>query len=184
MVETGSFFQNTSETNIYNISGLHPYYTYTLRVAAVTIGPGPYGLLLTIRMPEDGMNSFITTSFTSLCNHVLHYPTVVPSSVPVRFQGTTVNSTTIQLYWDPPPLADQNGVIRRYLINISVVETGSFFQLASQTNTLNISGLHPYYTYTLTVAAVTIGPGPYGLVLTIRMPEDGMNSFFHVHFLV
>ena len=65
-------------------------------------------------------------------------------------------------------------MIRSYLINISVVETGSFSQLTSQTNAYNISDLHPYYTYTLHVAAVTIGPGPYGLVLTIRMPEDGM----------
>ena len=52
--------------------------------------------------------------------------------------------------------------------------TGSVLRLTSQTNVLNISGLHPYYTYSLSVAAVTIGPGPYGLVLTIRMPEDGM----------
>ena len=65
-------------------------------------------------------------------------------------------------------------MIRSYHINISVAETRSVFQLTSETTTQNISGLHPYYTYTLSVAAVTIGPGPYGLVLTIRMPEDGM----------
>ena len=28
----------------------------------------------------------------------------------------------------------------------------------------------------MTVAAVTIGPGPYGLALTVQMPEDGMDS--------
>ena len=177
VTETESVFQLTSETNLLNISGLHPYYTYTLSVAAVTIGPGPYGAVLTIRIPEDGMNSFLTTTFTSACNHVLHCPTVVPSSAPVRFQGTTVNSTTIQLYWDPPPLADQNGVIRSCLINVTVVETGSFFRNTSETTALNISSLHPYYTYNITVAAVTIGPGPYGAVLTIRMPEDGMDTY-------
>ena len=106
-------------------------------------------------------------------------PIVVPSSAPVHLQGTTVNSTTIQLHWNPPSLADQNGVIRSYLINVTVVEMGSSFQLTSETNTLNISGLHPYYNYNLTVAAVTIGPGPYGVVLTIRMPEDGMNTYIN-----
>ena len=68
-------------------------------------------------------------------------------------------------------------MIRSYLINVTVVETGSFFQNTSETTALNISGLHPYYTYNLTVAAVTIGPGPYGVVLTIRMPEDGMDTY-------
>ena len=101
---------------------------------------------------------------------------VVPSSPPVRLQGNAVNSTTIQLQWEPPALADQNGVIRSYYINISVAETGSVFQLTSASNTLNISGLHPYYTYNFTVAAVTIGPGLYSAVFTIKMPEDGMDG--------
>ena len=87
-----------------------------------------------------------------------------------------MNSTAIQVQWEPPPLADQNGVIRSYIVNISVAETGSSFQQTSETTALYISNLHPFYTYTLTVAAVTIGPGPYGLVLTVQMPEDGMDS--------
>ena len=106
----------------------------------------------------------------------LHCPTAVPSSAPVHLQGSAVNSTAIQLQWEPPPLSDQNGVIRSYIINISVAETGSSFQLTSETTTLYISNLHPFYTYTLTVAAVTIGPGPYGQVFTVQMPEYGMDS--------
>ena len=57
MAETGSSFQQTSETTALYISNLHPFYTYTLTVAAVTIGPGPYGLALTVQMTEDGMDS-------------------------------------------------------------------------------------------------------------------------------
>ena len=113
---------------------------------------------------------YLMTTFGSHC------PTAGPSSAPVRLQGNAVNSTTIQLQWEPPPLSDQNGVIRSYIINISVAETGSSFQQTSETTALYISNLHPFYTYTLTVAAVTIGPGPYGLVLTVQMPEDGMDS--------
>ena len=108
-------------------------------------------------------------------------PIVVPSSAPVRLRGNAVNSTAIQLQWEPPPLADQNGVIRSYHINISVTETGSVFQLTSETNSLNISGLHPFYTYTITVAAVTIGPGPYGAVLTIQLPQNGMDNYSSHH---
>ena len=110
---------------------------------------------------------------TTLC---FTLSTTVPSSAPVRLQGSAVNSTAIQLQWEPPPLSDQNGVIRSYIINISVAETGSSFQLTSEATALYISNLHPYYIYTLTVSAVTIGPGPNGLVLTVQLPEDGMDS--------
>ena len=111
-----------------------------------------------------------------MTDFVSYHPTAVPSSAPVSLQGSAVNSTTIQLQWEPPPLADQNGVIRSYIINISVTENGSSFQQTSETTALYISNLNPFYTYTLTVAAVTIGPGPYGQVLTVQMPEDGMDS--------
>ena len=107
------------------------------------------------------------TDFVSYC------PTAVPSSAPVSLQGSAVNSTTIQLQWEPPPLSDQNGVIRSYIINITVAETESSFRRTSETTALYISNLHPFYAYTLTVAAVTIGPGPYGLMLTVQMPENG-----------
>ena len=116
-----------------------------------------------------------------VCNYASYCPTAVPSSAPVHLQGNAVNPATIQLQWQPPPLADQNGVIRSYYINISVAETGLFFQLTSETTALNISDLHPYYTYNITVAAVTIGPGPYGGVFTITMPEDGMDSNCCLH---
>ena len=106
----------------------------------------------------------------------VHCLIAVPTRAPVHLQGNGVSSTTIQLWWEPPPVADQNGVIRSYHINISVAETGSVFQLTSETTALNISNLHPYYTYTITVAAVTVGSGPYGVALTIRMPEDGMDN--------
>ena len=177
VTETESVFQLTSETNSLNISGLRPYYTYNITVAAVTIGPGPYGIVLTITMPEDGMDCCLTSACSSLgCIYGLHYSTAVPSSAPVNLQGNAFNSTTIQLQWESPPLADQNGAIHSYYINMTVTETGLLFLLTSETNSLNISDLHPFYTYTITVAAVTIGPGPYSVAFTVTMPEDGMDS--------
>ena len=38
---------------------------------------------------------------------------------------------------------------------------------------VTVPALHPFYTYTCTIAAVTIGEGPYSEELTITMPEDG-----------
>ena len=73
------------------------------------------------------------------------FSTTVPNTAPLHLQGSAVNSTTIYLKWQPPLFSDQNGVIRGYLINISVVETGAVLQLTSQTTARNISVLHPYY---------------------------------------
>ena len=54
-----------------------------------------------------------------------------------------------------------------------MAETGSSFQLTTGINAVNVSTLNPFYTYSITVAAVTIGSGPYGLPLSIKTPEDG-----------
>ena len=72
MAETRSVFQLTSETTALYISSLHPFYTYTLTVAAVTIGPGPYGVMLTVQMPEDGMDS--SNSHFTLCTSDYYIP--------------------------------------------------------------------------------------------------------------
>lgn len=37
------------------IQDLHPFYLYQLRVAAVTVEPGPFSDLIDCTMPEDGM---------------------------------------------------------------------------------------------------------------------------------
>ena len=37
-----------------------------------------------------------------------------------------------------------------------------------------LSDLHPFYTYSFLIAAVTIGPGPVGETFTIEMPQSGM----------
>ena len=79
--------------------------------------------------------------------------------------------------WSPPPLEEQNGIISIYLINISVFESGDHFQLASNTTSLVIEGLHPHYTYTCIVAAFTVAMGPFTEVYTIQLPEDGMFTF-------
>ena len=52
--ETALEFEKQSNYTQVILQSLHPYYTYTCRVAAVTTGPGPYIGNLTIQLPEDG----------------------------------------------------------------------------------------------------------------------------------
>ena len=47
------------------------------------------------------------------------------------------------------------------------------FQLTSVTTSVDAADLHPYYTYTITVSAVTIGEGPYSSAISLQTLEDG-----------
>ena len=47
-------------------------------------------------------------------------------------------------------------------------------QMNSDANTtMTITGLHPFYTYSSSVAAETIGLGPFSAMFSVKMPEDG-----------
>ena len=100
----------------------------------------------------------------------------VPSSFPENVTAIATDSRTLVVMWTPPPEDLQNGIIVDYTVNIAVSETGESFQRTADGNTtLLLTGLHPYYTYSITIAASTsIGIGPYTVMYFIRMPEDGM----------
>ena len=107
-----------------------------------------------------------------LIMHVLLNP--VPSGPPLSFQATPVNSSALQLTWEPPAPEQRNGIIRGYLINATALESGEHFQwMSSNAMPLVVSGLHPYYTYSLIITAVSIGPGQFSDVQSVVMPEDG-----------
>ena len=97
----------------------------------------------------------------------------VPSASPQNLTGFANSSRYISLFWLPPPVDTHNGVIQRYRVSISVIETRTSLVLFSEDTELEFDVAHPYYTYTFAVAAETIGTGPYGEELTITTPEDG-----------
>ena len=47
------------------------------------------------------------------------------------------------------------------------------FQLMSTTTSITATALHPYYIYSFTISAVTVGEGPYSQPLSLRTLEDG-----------
>ena len=100
-----------------------------------------------------------------------------PSSSPQDVQSIIVNSTSIQLTWQPPEHSSQNGIIQHYLIDVTEVETMRQFQLTSTSTSVAAIALHPYYTYSFTVAAVTVSQGPYSGEISIQTLEDGEQSY-------
>ena len=126
----------------------------------------------------------ICTHNACALSHTIHYILNVlctaPSAPPRNLSVISMSSTTITLSWDPP-LSDQtNGYIRHYVVTVTEHETASEFQGQSNYTQVTLQSLHPFYTYTCHVAAVTTGPGPYTGNITIQLPEDGKISLHNV----
>lgn len=84
------------------------------------------------------------------------------------------------LSWDPPPLYNQNGVIEYYNVEILEDATGHVMRETTNETTIRVSGLHPYYTYSCRVAAVTgAGIGPFTMFLVLQTQEDGKFACHH-----
>jgi len=98
---------------------------------------------------------------------------IAPTAPPDNFSVISINSTTITLSWDRPPFDQINGLLRHYVIDCTEHETASESRVLSNYTQVTLQSLHPYYTYTCHVAAVTTGSGPYTGNLTVKLPEDG-----------
>ena len=95
---------------------------------------------------------------------------LAPPSRPVDF-GITHDS--LSLNWQAPPFEETHGVIRNYVIAVHEVETGRNFTETSNVTQVTLSNLHPFYTYNCSIAAVTVGTGPFSEYISIRLPEAG-----------
>ena len=86
-----------------------------------------------------------------------------------------ITSTSLELRWEPLSPHDANGWIRSYTIHCTELETERKFEESSTENETEITvrELHPYYTYNCSVAAVTVGRGPFSDPVVNRTLEDG-----------
>lgn len=154
------------------VQGLRSFTAYSCRIAARTIvGIGPYSPAITALTLQDGELSIFFFTFQIVLLQTL--PTAAPSSPPSNISAIFVSSMTIVLFWCPPPLNEQNGIIVYYQVNITEVETGNEISLHSQDTFITVPFLHPFYTYICIVSAVTILEGPYSDDFIITTPQDG-----------
>ena len=98
---------------------------------------------------------------------------VVPSSPPQNLTVEALDSRTVILKWNSPSIDQQNGIIREYLVKVTESESETEMLHQVPTNSLNITGLHPYYTYQIRIAAVTRAAGPFTETKTVRTLEYG-----------
>ena len=91
----------------------------------------------------------------------------VPSGPPINIQHAVQSATTLSLSWSSPRDDEINGVILHYSITLN--DTTSTRTVAETFTTF--SNLHPFYIYEYSIAAFTIGLGPYSATHRVQMPQ-------------
>ncbi|XP_053386774.1 protein sidekick-1-like isoform X2 [Mercenaria mercenaria] len=109
-----------------------------------TIGEGPASTLITVFVGETA-----------------------PTVAPVNIETTALNSTAIQVTWQPPPPETQNGGISGYRIMYwrSIDPDSTAKQVTKREQTVILAGLHIYTEYAISVQAISLtGNGPKSAV--------------------
>ena len=94
-----------------------------------------------------------------------------PTAAPLSVAVSILDPTTVSVSWNPPPLGFQNGIIRNYTIRYYEIQTNIVFTITSQNTSATIVSLHPYYNYSISIAAFTILTGPFSNSVVIQTPE-------------
>lgn len=171
--EGGSVLYFDTNSNTYTVSNLEPYTVYQFELAAETVaGRGPFSISMPFLTGEAGI------AIEKLLSRLLYYGKIVvstdPTAPPDSLTVTSIGSTYVEVRWNAPDSSEHNGIIRFYKVFILEEGTGRNFTLTSTNTQIVATDLHPFYTYNVSVAAVTISPGPYSQHLLFRTLEDGM----------
>ena len=98
---------------------------------------------------------------------------VAPSLAPMNVVVDLINSSTVNISWDPPPPEHTNGIILYNVIHLAGLQDTLVQNITTSSNWALITDLHPYYNYSFQLAAVTISQGPFSDPQTFTTPEDG-----------
>ena len=100
---------------------------------------------------------------------------VAPTAAPLNFAAVVNSAFEVDLSWSPPVSDKQNGVIIKYVINVTEDDSGDQFQESTSATSLTVDdNLRPYYTYTCVIAAETsVGRGPFSSAISFTTDEHG-----------
>ena len=101
------------------------------------------------------------------------YYLTAPDGAPDNVTGAAINSSSIEVTWDPPARNLQNGYIVEYRVRITETDTGTLSTRTVTDTSLTLTSLHPYYVYSFSLAAVTVGIGPYSTAVNVTTDEAG-----------
>lgn len=101
-----------------------------------------------------------------------------PSAPPRDVATTFVSASSITLSWSVPEESSRNGEIRRYTVSVQVVEGISLMPLSTvqtvgSSERITLTGLQPFRSYVIRVAAETVALGPFSAPLNVSTLQDG-----------
>ena len=105
----------------------------------------------------------------------------VPFSAPENLTGSAIDSTSISLQWNPPPNEELHGILRHYQIDVIEEPTLRYFSVQATASQHQLSSLHPFYTYIISVAASTVDTGPFSGNITIQTDPDSEYRILQSH---
>ena len=150
---------------------------------AISSDTGLYRCVASIEIPESTTvmtsDSSIVVSFTGkcfrsvLCMYLLSVVfSPAPTGAPDGLTSSSVESRSLTVQWGIVPCPDQRGPITEYRLHYSngtsVVDT-----TGEGIRQHVLTGLTPFTSYTVQVAAVNAGgTGPYSTALTVETLQD------------
>ena len=108
-----------------------------------------------------------------------------PRAPPQSVRVMALNSTAIEITWLPPPDNTLRGAIHFYIVNgtEAVTMDTTYYQEVNTTRAM-FSGLHPYYFYWFSVAAVANDRGSFSERVGNYTEEDGKIMCTAGHFII
>ena len=101
----------------------------------------------------------------------LIYILYIAPEPPQNIGASVINSTTIEVTWDPPSIT--NGILRYYTVVYGGSDDMEVMEVNSSDVTVLVSGLDPFTNYTFYVLALTVAPSEASDGVTVLTDEAG-----------
>ncbi|XP_039985705.1 protein tyrosine phosphatase receptor type Fa isoform X4 [Xiphias gladius] len=139
----------------FTVTGLHKGATYIFKLCAKNRAGNGEEYVKEISTPED-----------------------IPSSYPQNLSVVGLTASSTQLAWDPPPLAERNGKIVKYMVVYRDINSQHNNTNITTETQMTVKGLQPDTTYDIRVQAFTSkGGGPISPSIQSRTMSTSMPVF-------
>ncbi|XP_061538925.1 protein tyrosine phosphatase receptor type Fa isoform X1 [Phycodurus eques] len=139
----------------FTVTGLHKGATYIFKLCAKNRAGNGEEYAKEISTPEDA-----------------------PASYPLNLSVVGLTATATRLSWEPPPLAERNGKIVKYVVVYRDINSQNESADTTEETHVSLSGLRPDTTYDIRVQAFTAkGGGPLSPSIQSRTMSTAMSVF-------
>jgi len=104
----------------------------------------------------------------------------VPTAAPENLMVVNISANELNVSWERPNEININGILRYYIIDYYIVnqeENMASANVSGETLYTVLSGLNNFTTYSVSVAAFTVGTGPSSIELETTS-ENGEYTLF------